>query len=1376
VVDRRQELTATPDEQTLEDVVLPDDVEGFTKQRVELVRRAVKEWTHALVDLGGRNNLLRYRDLKQGTLDLTQAHSAALNALLQSKAVKISSLYSDPEERERALRRARTIHNKAKENFEERGLETLSLACGLATWENKRASWEPSAPILLRQATLRPLGAAQDEFELALVDEMEVNPTLQHLLKVDFECDFDAEKLLDRVDGVIDEPWELEETYKWLSEQTTRVPGFGIERRLVLANFAYAKLPMVRDLESAFDELVAHELIAAIAGDEDAKETIRSQGPGPDAIPIPDAQPLADEFLVLDADSSQNYAINAVLAGESLVIKGPPGTGKSQTIANLVGSLIVRDKRVLFVAEKRAAIDAVLKRLHQQKMGDLVLDLHGGVGSRRAFAQAIGQALVASRTAARVNNDAELKKVEKRRDELNKYVGALHEPRAPWGRSVYDIRAELVALEPSKNELRFRGPVLERLDAAAERQLEEDLAGYARLGGMTLASSGSPWVNSPIVSSDEVRQAREQTEEIHRHTLLTTLAALRQASERTGLTAAASMDGWAGRLDLWAAVRATREEYHPRLFEQNLEQLCADLAPAAEGGFARLKASLLAAEYKEARETVRQLRLQEGKVRDGELVAACERARHQLSRWRELDGTGLPDVPEDVDSLRAPYQHLLEQLSELERWTGIDELESMPVAELEQLLDRLLADHATLVKLPELHRLETAMLAAGLGEFLAEMKCRQVSEEFAIDSLRYSWLKSILDHISLSDVLIATFAPDSHEKVIDDFKTGDRVHIETSAARIRRLCAEQAVKVRDTNREQEEIVKHQAGLKRRHLPVRDLIAHTADVLLALKPCWAMSPLVVSQLLPPKPYFDVVIFDEASQITPADAMSSILRGRQLVVAGDEKQLPPTAFFVSESPEEEEGLEELETPIPIAAGTKGFESILDALGSLLRFRMLRWHYRSRDEALIAFSNAHIYDRQLITFPGVGGDRVLRYLLVEWDPQADTNSPSPEVNAVVDLIFEHARTRPHESLGVIAMGIKHANRIEECRIQRLRENPELDEELGDFFAEEKEERFFVKNLERVQGDERDAIILSIGYGKNSRGGLPYRFGPLLTEGGERRLNVAVTRAKHRTTLVSSFSSKDMDPERSQAEGVKLLRQYLQYVESGGMNLGDYVLEKPALNPFEVDVRDTLARRGLKLTAQYGTSGYWIDYAVQHPTQPGRYVLAIECDGASYHSSESARDRDRLRQEQLERLGWRFHRIWSSEWFHNKERCVEKVLAAYELAAAAPYHEDAEETRDAAQTRRGSDPPADSPPASGGGEGAAAARNGPRPPLRRGLSITDYSQSQLVQMVHWIESDDRLRTADELLEETMRELGFQKRGSRIVTAISAAIRQARR
>ena len=283
---------------------------------------------------------------------------------------------------------------------------------------------------------------------------------------------------------------------------------------------------------------------------------------------------------------------------------------------------------------------------------------------------------------------------------------------------------------------------------------------------------------------------------------------------------------------------------------------------------------------------------------------------------------------------------------------------------------------------------------------------------------------------------------------------------------------------------------------------------------------------------------------------------------------------------------------------------------------------------------------------------------------------------------------------------------------------------------------------------------------------GDLPFRFGPLLMEGGERRLNVAVPRAKNRLTLVSSFSYRDMDPERSSAEGVKLLRQYLQYVESGGSNLGDRVIDRPVLNPFEVDVRDTLARRGLKLTAQYGSSGYWIDFAVQHPTQPGRYVLALECDGATYHSSESARDRDRLRQDQLERLGWKFCRIWSSEWFYNKDAAVEKVIDAYEKAVR-----DADRPPEPQERDIGAPLPAFPRTAE-----ELAVRVRPRPPIRRGLPIGEYTPAQIVQLIRWIESDDLLRTEEEVVAEAMNELGFQRHGKKIVAALHAAVRQARR
>ncbi len=1352
-------------------------VAGVASQRVETVRRAAKSWVAALFDLTGRNNLLRYRELKLGTLDLTAAAPGAVASLLAGRSVRVAALFPAEEARVDAARRLRAIYRKAKENFEERGVQTLHLGCGLATWQTK-AEWDPAAPVLLRRAELKALGAAQDDFEIALVEEMEVNPPFLHLLRTESGLSIDADALLDRVEGVIDEPWELERAYAWVKEQAATVPGFAVEPRLVLANFSYAKLPMVRDLESHLDSLVAHDLVAAVAGDQEAGEAVRAAAPADGAVPEPDDVLPADEFVVLDADASQQLAVNAVLAGESLIVRGPPGTGKSQTIANLIASLVVLGRKVLFVAEKRAAIDAVLKRLDQTGLGDLVLDLHGGVGSRRALAETLGRSLSATRTVPPVDASVEEQTLLRDRTELNAYVAALHQARAPWGVSMYAARAGLLGLGPEvRTEVRFRGDVLARLDGAAVEGSRTELVSLVRLGGLVLGSSGSPWARSPIASDQEAQQAFALVDDLGRRALPGAGTALEAAAAVTGLPPVATVGDWSRVVDLWRRVARTRSVFRPEIYGQDLERLAADTAKARGGGFARFVARMFSGRYRAARRQLRSI-LDGPPPPDRDLHFAASEALDEMRAWRAAGGTGMPAAPVSVEAVGAALSEVTAGLARVATVAGVEDPSGRPVADVGSLLSALAADRATLLKLPEIHRLRGSLVAAGLAELLADLERRAATEEVAVGALRHAWLQSVVDQVQLADPVIGRFSADAQERVVAEFRGTDHTQLAASAARVRRICAEHVVQARERFADQDRLLLAYAGKKRRHEPVATLLEGTADVLLALKPCWAMSPLVVSQILPARPLFDVVVFDEASQITPADAITSILRGRQLVVAGDERQLPPTAFFVSETAEDEEEDEEAFTidaaPAPAPApGVRAtdFQSILDALKPLLpRWRMLQWHYRSRDERLVAFSNAYFYDGALTTFPGVGGEARLRHVLAPTEPGAGTNSPSPEVRTVADLVIEHARSRPGESLGVIAMGIKHANRIEEAVRERLKEHRDLDP----FFDESREERFFVKNLERVQGDERDAIILSIGYGKDDRGRLVYRFGPLLGQGGERRLNVAITRAKQRLTLVSSFTSQDMDPAKLGSEGMQLVRKYLDYVESGGEHLGDRGVDKPELDPFEIDVRDALAPH-MPLTPQFGASGYWIDFAAGHPARPGRYVLAIECDGASYHSGRSARERDRLRQEQLERLGWTFHRIWSTDWFEDRQAAVSRAVDAYQAAVAAadvqavappppppPIPVPDEHAQAAAQFT--------APPLA-----VASARPDPRPPLKPGLPIDEYAMRGLVLLARWVESDGILRTEDEVLEELMRELGFHRRGTRIVPRLTEAIRLAR-
>lgn len=406
----------------------------------------------------------------------------------------------------------------------------------------------------------------------------------------------------------------------------------------------------------------------------------------------------------------------------------------------------------------------------------------------------------------------------------------------------------------------------------------------------------------------------------------------------------------------------------------------------------------------------------------------------------------------------------------------------------------------------------------------------------------------------------------------------------------------------------------------------------------------MSPLSVSTFLAPNSvHFDVVIFDEASQIFPQDAIGAIYRASQLIVVGDSRQMPPSNFFNTSTEAEDSDVE--------SGDVTDFESILDLCSTSMQQLRLRWHYRSRYEQLITFSNRNFYDSDLVTFPsskadapGIGVD----YYHADGVFDRKTHTNRKEAEFVVDLIYQNIEKYPNRSLGVVAFSVAQQNLIDKLLSKRRQSSPEKEF----FFKNEGTEPFFIKNLETVQGDERDTIIFSIAYGIDAQGRLLHNFGPLNRMGGERRLNVAVTRAKCNIQLVSSMHHTDIDLKRTSAEGAKLLRNYLDYAENGNIALERGISVSPFEqfdSDFELEVYDYLQSKGFSVDTQVGCSGFRIDLGLKRPNSSD-YVLAIECDGATYHSSQNARDRDRLRQEILERMGWKFYRIWSTDWFRNK------------------------------------------------------------------------------------------------------------------------------
>jgi very-short-patch-repair endonuclease len=1167
-------------------------------RRLELIAAAQEQWIAALTDLGGRNTLLYYKDRRAGTLDLAAADPDALDKFLGTGSIRLTRLFKDADVRADAIRRMQAIHRKARELEEERGIRVGYLATGMARWDE--LFLEPAAPVLLRGLTITPTRARYDDFELVLDDEAEVNPVLVHKLSTVFGLEINSI------------PAEQAVELLTTAAISADVPGFEILDRRVIGTFTYAKLPMVRDMEAAGDLLVDSDLVAAIAGDPDAQLLVSGEGGAESVSDAPE-----DDYSVLDADSSQRKAIDTVLSGQSLVIHGPPGTGKSQTIANLIAALVAHGRKVLFVAEKRAAIDAVLSRLVGAELGDIVLDIHEGTKDRLRIARDLGATLDVA--AACVSPDAGRvhRRLTDRVQRLRRHVDALHEVHEPWGLSAFAVQSALLGVQAGARTP-VRLPGVERIDAVAAEEIRDDLRDFAHLGGFTMRPTSTPWFGALISDPDEARMACAVSSRLATEVLPMFAHRMGKACVETGLRRQPDYAGQALVVRLFAACA------------QTMTVLDADIWSAPATSLSRRR--------------MRSLWLGPSKPTREELESAVAAAAKQLDTWRSLGGTGVPGLPSGYDALRELFGEVERELGALRAFVP-----SMANAAVEVAVQELAADQDTPWKLPRLYALAQRFGDEGLHPLLDELARVSASADLAAAMFDHAWYASILDRIRVRDPGYAAERGGALDEIASDFRARDVEHLSANRVRVR---ARWAAMTQDAERRhplQARVIRKQAALRRGHLPLRRLLDQAGDVLFALKPCWAMSPLMVSQVLPAARLFDVVIFDEASQIVPADAIPSVIRAHQVVVAGDDKQLPPTSFFRTVlTGDDEDDDDEL-----VSFGT-GFESVLDALKPLLPTAPLNWHYRSRDERLVAFSNERIYGGALTTFPGVLTDDCLLHVTVD--------TVNNEVLRVVELVLEHARTRPSETLGVIALGLRHAERIDAALRSRLAAG--VSPSVEAFFAEET--GFFVKNLERVQGDERDAIILSVGYGKHEDGKMRYQWGPLLRDGGERRLNVAATRAKHRLTLVSSFSAHEVDADRLTKAGARMLAQYLEYADSGGTPVaassGGVVTDT-----FSESVRSRLAEHGITVVPQYGVGGYRVDFAFAHPDDPSRMILAVEADGASYRDSGSVRDRDRLRKEHLERLGWRFHRLWSTNWFHDADGEVAKLRDAYEQAVAA-------------------------------------------------------------------------------------------------------------
>lgn len=1241
------------------------------------------------------------------------------------------------------------LYRDAQTMIEEQGVNILYLALGQLKWfEVDEPDTPRYAPLILIPVDLLRSHAA-DRFHLrAREEEVQENLSLAAKLEADFGLKLPP--------FPADEDFEPATYLGAVAAAVASMKGWEVlANAMTLGFFSFAKFLMYRDLDAenwpASELLLGQANVTALLQDGFP----RSEPPFAEECNLDELIPVEQLDHVVDADSSQTVAIECVRRGQSLVIQGPPGTGKSQSITNIIATAVLDGKRVLFVAEKLAALEVVKRRLEREGLGSLCLELHSNKASKHAVVAELGRTWKLGRPKAG-ELETLVPQLTARREALNGHAASLHRPLAPSGFSPFTVLGRLAVLgDEAKQATTIAFAGAENWAAEEYRTRRALIVELAERVAQIGPPSAHPWRGveregilkidlDPILA--HIRAATEAVAGLR--PIAADLAALlhepspptlaghellgRQGEyvgqapplDRQALCDGIWSAGLGGLHELLAQGRAFAAA-HEAAGGQVIEEAWAKDFRAARAQLAAHGESLfrfLSGDYRRALREIRATmtgplpktyadrlalvdRLIAGQQARQAILAASGTGRAAFgSVWRDEKtdwssveailtwieaqakvglGDGFRSVfagienPADASRLA---RELAAQRSRAEQAIAavVADLKLDPRGAFgtagwaEAPLDEWVARSAEwLERAEDLTRWinyfvrATRARAQGLGPLVDPIAAGAVTAAEAPAAFDRAYFGQLLRAAAQERPEIAQFDGDLHGRVVEEFRQLD--HDRLALAKYRVLAAHHARLPPMAGVGASGIVRGEMERKRGHRSVRRLLKDAGSVVQAIKPVFMMSPLSVAQFLEPGAVeFDLLVIDEASQVQPVDALGAIARCRQIVVVGDSRQLPPTRFFsriTGDAPDLDD-----DTGDAQAVQARDVESILGLCHARgLPERMLRWHYRSRHHSLIAVSNQEFYENKLFIVPSPWSAAAGLGLRFNHVPdgvfdRGGTGANRVEAGAVCRAILAHARRTPQLSLGVAAFGLRQQRAIlDELELLR-RENPDTET----FFANHATEPFFVKNLENVQGDERDVIFISVGYGRDRSGYLAMAFGPLGAEGGERRLNVLISRAKRRCEVFSSIVADDIDLERAHGRGVHALKTFLSFAQTGRLAIAEGSRGSEQ-SPLEESVRRALEAQGHEVHPQVGLAGFFIDLAVVDREMNGRYLLGIECDGASYHASRSARDRDRLRQAVLEDHGWIIHRIWSTDWFQRPNEQLARLATAIAEARAA-------------------------------------------------------------------------------------------------------------
>lgn len=1331
-----------------------------------------------LLDLGMRNTLLNYKAPKARGLSIVQEQSIVVYDILvsQNKAMTFlarpgkeddEGLFLLPEITESELQDAyndtrlqtndteQKLQTKilntyyfAKTSIEEQGVNMLYLALGMLNWYEKgNSETARKAPILLIPVSLER-SSANERFRLRYTGaEIGANLSLQEKMMVDFNITIP--NLCD------EEEFNLQSYFADIQDRISHTDNWQVEANAIeLGFFSFGKFMIYHDLDSSkwpeHKKPIDHPILQSLFGDG-----FNEQQPSIGEEHHLDQETNADQLLqVVDADSSQLLAMLAVNEGRNMVIQGPPGTGKSQTITNLIADAIGNGKKVLFVAEKMAALEVVKRRLDSINLGEACLELHSHKANKRELHTELKRILELGKPST-TRLEEEIQFLKPVIDELNAYCNDVNKVIAQSGNSAQEVMGYLLKINKESDNYKFpRIPVddigswdyshFKRIEILAE-QIQARLSKIGEpekllFYGTELTvflpkdeETAKELLNEALKETkelinliDTVSEAFDVPPPTNKQTISELIATVVTAANNPGVQSMAITDAaWldnkadiAEIIDTGIRIRDLHLKFDslfiPEAWEHDVLEIRQNLIAHGKKWY-----KFLIGDYRKAVKRLMGLlnttvpdqlevkieyvnAMMEGKRLASTLYSLEPLAARLFGNYwqkKRTDWNAVQNGCEYLQSVHASIQRgeilasILKYLEKNEKpefaTQYANDLKSVLHTQGEAMKNLLL--HFDLkdsgikenslqeqknrieywiADLPDIHKavswnvLKENIEKEGAGYLISIVANWPDASTHLKTAIQKSWYESLIEQAMLNSPELRKFERSNHEDMIEKFKRLDILNQYYNIAKVA-LKHWEAVPRQDGGG-QINVLKSEFNRKARHMPIRRLMQEAGLAIQAIKPVIMMSPMSIANFLPPDSIdFDLVIFDEASQVRPVDALGAILRGKQLVVVGDTKQMPPTSFFdkLNTETEDEEN---------VTADMQSILGMCDAQSAPQR--MLRWHYRSRHESLISLSNQEFYENKLIIFPSPGSKNrmglAFNHLPDSFYDKGKTRTNSKEADSVADAVMHHAIHSPKLSLGVVAFGTAQMQAIQNALEVRRRKNPDVES----FFRSHPNEPFFVKNLENVQGDERDVIFISIGYGRTEDGKVPMNFGPLNNEGGERRLNVLITRAKSRCEVFTNITAGDINPGPNAKFGIWALKSFLYYAQYGKFERDKEEMEYTP-SPFEEIVAEVLREKGYTVREKVGSAGFYIDLAVVDDDHPGRYLLGINCDGKTYHNAKSARDRDRLRSSVLESMGWNLFHVWSTDWFRNPKEELQLLIDAIEKAKMQAEHNDAVE-----------------------------------------------------------------------------------------------------